>query len=185
MAVVGRSNEPARAIVAEVIAFLADRLKVLLRDQGQRHDLVDAVFALGDDDIVRIVAKVTALGEFLGTEDGANLLAGYKRAVNILKAEEKKGALPTGEPNASAPGEEGALTAAVGAMEAEVAAALDKEDYAAAMTALATLRGPVDAFFDKVLVNSDVPSERENRLRLLIKVRDAMGRVADFGQVTG
>jgi glycyl-tRNA synthetase beta chain len=169
----------------DLIAFFADRLKVLLRDQGQRHDLVDAVFALGDDDIVRIVAKVTALGEFLGTEDGKNLLAGYKRAVNILKAEEKKGALPTGEPNASAPAEEGALTAAIGVMEAEVGAALDKEDYAAAMTALASLRAPVDAFFDKVLVNSDVPAERDNRLRLLVKVRDAMGRVADFSQVTG
>jgi glycyl-tRNA synthetase beta chain len=181
-----RTRLPLRTFASDdLIAFFADRLKVLLRDQGQRHDLVDAVFALGDDDIVRIVAKVTALGEFLGTEDGTNLLAGYKRAVNILKAEEKKGALPAGEPNASAPGEEGALTGAVGVMEVELTAALDKEDYAAAMTALATLRGPVDAFFDKVLVNSDVPSERENRLRLLIKVRDAMGRVADFGQVTG
>jgi glycyl-tRNA synthetase beta chain len=168
-----------------IAAFFADRLKVLLRDQGQRHDLVDAVFALGDDDIVRIVAKVSALGDFLGTEDGKNLLAGYKRAVNILKAEEKKGALPAGEPNASASGEEGALTAAVGQMEAAVCKALDNEDYAAAMTALAALRAPVDAFFDKVLVNSDVPAERDNRLRLLAKVRDAMGRVADFGQVTG
>jgi glycyl-tRNA synthetase beta chain len=181
-----RTRLPLRTFASDdLIAFFADRLKVLLRDQGQRHDLVDAVFALGDDDIVRIVAKVTALGEFLGTEDGTNLLAGYKRAVNILKAEEKKGALPAGEPNASAPGEEGALTGAVGVMGVELTAALDKEDYAAAMTALATLRGPVDSFFDKVLVNSDVPSERENRLRLLIKVRDAMGRVADFGQVTG
>jgi glycyl-tRNA synthetase beta chain len=181
-----RTRLPLKSFASDdLIAFFADRLKVLLRDQGQRHDLVDAVFALGDDDIVRIVAKVTALAEFLGTEDGANLLAGYKRAVNILKAEEKKGALPVGEPNASAPGEEGALTAAVIEMEASVAAALDKEDYAAAMTALAKLRGPVDAFFDKVLVNSDVASERENRLRLLTKVRDAMGRVADFGQVTG
>jgi glycyl-tRNA synthetase beta chain len=171
--------------VAAILAFFADRLKVLLREQGERHDLVDAVFALGDDDIVRIVSKVNALSTFLGTEDGKNLLAGYKRAVNILKAEEKKGALPAGEPNAQAPGEEGALTNAVGHMEVEVGKALAKEDYAAAMRALAKLRGPVDAFFDKVLVNSDVPAERENRLRLLVKVRDAMGRVADFGQVTG
>ncbi|THD51315.1 glycine--tRNA ligase subunit beta [Phenylobacterium sp.] len=169
----------------DLIAFFADRLKVLLREQGERHDLVDAVFALGDDDIVRIVSKVNALSGFLGTEDGKNLLAGYKRAVNILKAEEKKGPLPTGEPNASAPGEEGALTNAVGHMEVEVGKALDKEDYAAAMRELALLREPVDAFFDKVLVNSDVAAERENRLRLLIKVRDAMGRVADFGQITG
>jgi glycyl-tRNA synthetase beta chain len=169
----------------DLIAFFADRLKVLLREQGQRHDLVDAVFALGDDDIVRIVSKVNALESFLGTEDGKNLLAGYKRAVNILKAEEKKGPLPTGEPSTSSPGEEGALTNAVGHMEVEVGKALAKEDYAAAMQALAALRAPVDAFFDKVLVNSDVPAERENRLRLLLKVRDAMGRVADFGQVTG
>jgi glycyl-tRNA synthetase beta chain len=169
----------------DLIAFFADRLKVLLREQGERHDLVDAVFALGDDDIVRIVSKVNALSGFLGTEDGKNLLAGYKRAVNILKAEEKKGDLPAGEPNAAAPGEEGALTNAVGHMHVEVGKALDKEDYAAAMRQLALLREPVDAFFDKVLVNSDVPAERENRLRLLIKVRDAMGRVADFGQITG
>jgi glycyl-tRNA synthetase beta chain len=169
----------------DLLAFFADRLKVLLREQGERHDLVDAVFALGDDDIVRIVSKVNALSGFLGTEDGKNLLAGYKRAVNILKAEEKKGALPSGEPNASAPGEEGALTNAVGHMEVEVGKALETEDYAAAMRELAKLREPVDAFFDKVLVNSDVAAERENRLRLLVKVRDAMGRVADFSQITG
>ena len=167
----------------ELIAFFADRLKVLLRDQGERHDLVDAVFALGDDDLVRIVSKVGALSGFLGTEDGRNLLAGYRRAVNILKAEEKKGALPIGEP-VDAEAQEGALFTAVGRMENEVGQALDMEDYAAAMQALAALRAPVDAFFDKVLVNSDVPAERENRLRLLLKVRDAMGRVADFGQVT-
>jgi len=169
----------------ELIGFFADRLKVLLREQGQRHDLVDAVFALGDDDIVRIVSKVNALEGFLGAEDGKNLLAGYKRAVNILKAEEKKGALPSGEPNVSAQAEEGALTNAVGHMEVELGRALAKEDYQAAMRALAALREPVDAFFDKVLVNSDVPAERENRLRLLVKVRDAMERVADFSQVSG
>jgi glycyl-tRNA synthetase beta chain len=180
-----RSRLPLKAFAPDdLIAFFADRLKVLLREQGQRHDLVDAVFALGDDDIVRIVSKVNALEGFLGTEDGKNLLAGYKRAVNILKAEEKKGALPTGEPVAAA-GEEGALYNAVGHMEVEVEKALAKEDYEAAMTALAALREPVDAFFDKVLVNSDVAAERDNRLRLLLKVRDAMGRVADFSQITG
>lgn len=170
---------------AELIGFFADRLKVLLREQGQRHDLVDAVFGLGDDDLVRIVSKVNALEGFLGTDDGKNLLAGYKRAVNILKAEAKKGPLPVGEPADAAGGEEGALTNAVGHMEVEVGKALAKEDYEAAMQALAALRGPVDAFFDKVLVNSDIASERENRLKLLVKVRDAMGRVADFGQITG
>ena len=176
---------PYTEISEEVLAFLADRLKVALRDQGKRHDLVDAVFALGDDDLVRIVARVEALTDFLTAEDGANLLAGYKRATNILKAEEKKGALPTGDAVAmpGAVAEEVALIAAISLAEPEVAAALHAEDFAAAMRALSKLRNPVDAFFEKVLVNSDVPAERENRLRLLAQVRDAMGRVADFGQV--
>jgi glycyl-tRNA synthetase beta chain len=168
-------------------AFFADRLKVSLRDQGKRHDLVDAVFALGDDDLVRIVSRVEALDGFLKTEDGANLLAGYKRASNILKAEEKKGALPAGEatPLAGAPGEEAALLSALTAAAPKLDAALKAEDFAAAMTALAALRAPVDMFFDKVLVNSDVAAERDNRLKLLGQVRDLMGRVADFSQVSG
>ena len=171
----------------DLLAFFADRLKVLLRDQGERHDLVDAVFALGDDDLVRIVAKVKALSAFLAAEDGKNLLAGYRRAVNILKAEEKKGPLPAGAPvaMADAPAAEATLVAAVERMEGHLGPALAAEDFAGAMGALAALREPVDAFFDKVLVNSDVSSERENRLRLLAAVRDAMGRVADFSLVTG
>jgi glycyl-tRNA synthetase beta chain len=173
--------------VADVLAFFADRLKVLLREQGQRHDLVDAVFALGDDDLVRIVARVAALDGFLKTEDGANLLAGYKRATNILKAEEKKGSLPTGAAVqlADAPPEETALLAALDTAEPAVDAALASEDFAAAMRALAGLRAPVDGFFDKVLVNADNAAERDNRLRLLIRVREAMGSVADFAQVVG
>ena len=174
-------------VVRELRAFFADRLKVLLRDQGRRHDLVDAVFALGDDDLVRIVRRVEALDAFLGTDDGANLLAGYKRASNILKAEAKKGDLPTG-PAADLPGapaEETALVAAIRAAGPRVEAALQAEDFAAAMAALAALRGPVDAFFEAVLVNSDVPAERDNRLRLLGQVRDLTGRVADFGQISG
>lgn len=172
----------------ELIAFFADRLKVLLRDQGQRHDLVDAVFALGDDDLVRIVRRVEALGAFLATDDGVNLLAGYKRASNILKAEAKKGDVPTGMVQTGLPNqpeEETALAFAVGAAGTAVDQALQTEDFAAAMTALSQLRSPVDAFFDKVMVNSDVPAERDNRLKLLGQVRDVMGRVADFGQVTG
>jgi glycyl-tRNA synthetase beta chain len=168
-------------------AFFADRLKVSLRDQGKRHDLVDAVFALGDDDLVRIVARVEALDGFLKTEDGANLLAGYKRASNILKAEEKKGALPAGDATAltGAPAEEAALLAALAAAAPKLEAALKSEDFAAAMTALAGLRGPVDLFFDKVLVNSENLAERDNRLKLLGQVRDLMGRVADFSQISG
>lgn len=170
----------------ELGLFLLDRLKVLLRDQGKRHDLVDAVFALGDDDLVRIVARVEALSAFLATEDGTNLLQGYKRAVNILKAEEKKGELPTGAPSRAAePAEEGALFDALAALTPKLDAALAAEDFTGAMTALAALRAPVDAFFVGVLVNSEVAAERENRLRLLQQVRDAMGRVADFSLVTG
>ncbi|HET9159810.1 MAG TPA: glycine--tRNA ligase subunit beta [Caulobacteraceae bacterium] len=170
-----------------LLDFFADRLKVSLRDEGKRHDLVDAVFALGDDDLVRIVARVEALSSFLATEDGANLLAGYKRATNILKAEEKKGKLPTGIAVAmkDAPAEEGALIAALADTEPKVAKALQVEDFEAAMRGLATLRAPVDAFFDMVLVNSTLPEERDNRLRLLAQVRDAMGRVADFSLISG
>jgi glycyl-tRNA synthetase beta chain len=171
----------------DLLAFFADRLKVLLRDQGKRHDLVDAVFALGDDDLVRIVRRVEALDAFLATDDGANLLAGYKRASNILRAEEKKGPLPAGEPLAlaGAPAEETALIAAAASAATAVDAALQTEDFAAAMRALAALRAPVDAFFDKVLVNSDIAAERDNRLKLLGQVRAVMGRVADFGQISG
>jgi glycyl-tRNA synthetase beta chain len=183
-----RTRLPLRRFCSEdLLAFFADRLTVLLREQGQRHDLVAAVFALGDDDLVRIVSRVNALDEFLGTEDGKNLLAGYKRAVNILRAEEKKGPLPSGEPAdmPSAPPEESGLIARLGHVEIEVGKALEREDFEAAMRELSRLREPVDAFFDKVMVNSDVAAERDNRLRLLVKVRDAMGRVADFSQVTG
>ena len=168
--------------------FFADRLKVLLRDEGKRHDLVDAVFALGDDDLVRIVRRVEALDAFLAMDDGANLLAGYKRASNILRAEEKKGAVPTGMVETGLPGQpeaETSLAFAAAAAATAVEAALETEDFAAAMTALARLRAPVDAFFDQVMVNSDVPAERENRLKLLGQVRAVMGQVAEFGMIAG
>ena len=174
--------------IKELIEFFADRLTVLLRDQGQRHDLVAAVFALGDDDLVRIVRRVEALAAFLATDDGANLLGGYKRASNILRAEEKKGAVPTGMVRTGLPNQpeqEVALAFAVGAARTAVETALEHEDFAAAMSALAGLRAPVDAFFEAVLVNSDVAEERENRLKLLGQVRDVMGQVADFGQIAG
>ena len=174
--------------VSELLAFFADRLTVLLRDQGQRHDLVAAVFALGDDDLVRIVRRVEALAAFLATDDGANLLAGYKRASNILRAEEKKGPVPTGMVQTGLPNQpeaETTLAFAVNAARTAVETALETEDFAAAMTALAGLRAPVDAFFEAVMVNSEVPEERDNRLKLLGQVRDVMGQVADFGQIAG
>jgi glycyl-tRNA synthetase beta chain len=174
---------------AELLAFFADRLKVALRDQGKRHDLVDAVFALGDDDLVRITARVEALDGFLKTDDGANLLAGYRRAVNILKAEAKK------NPGESYDGmfdlarasiaEETALAVAIDRARGVLGEQVEAEDFAGAMGSLATLRAPVDAFFDKVLVNDPDPAVRLNRLRLLSQMRDAAGRVADFSLVTG
>lgn len=171
----------------QLLAFFADRLKVTLKDQGKRHDLVDAVFALGDDDLVRIVARVEALDAFLKTDDGKTLMAGYKRASNILKAEEKKGWKAEGErgllDDASAP--EAALYDALRMVEPALAAALAKEDFTGAMQELAGLRGPVDAFLDGVFVNSEVAAERDNRLKTLAAVRDAMGQVADFSLVAG
>ncbi|HWW25858.1 MAG TPA: glycine--tRNA ligase subunit beta [Caulobacter sp.] len=180
-------SRAARAVVFDLLAFFGDRLKVTLKDQGKRHDLVDAVFALGDDDLVRIVARVEALDGFLKTDDGKNLLAGYKRASNILKAEEKKGWKGEGErvllDDASAP--EVQLHDALRMVEPALKTALDAEDFTAAMRELAGLRGPVDAFLDGVFVNSDVPAERDNRLKTLAAVRDAMGQVADFSLIGG
>ncbi|MBI1683029.1 glycine--tRNA ligase subunit beta [Caulobacter hibisci] len=168
-----------------LLAFFADRLKVTLKDQGKRHDLVDAVFALGDDDLVRIVARVEALDGFLKTDDGKTLLAGYKRAANILKAEEKKGALPEGEPEepAADSAAEVGLYQALRLLKAPLAEALAKEDFTGAMAQLAALREPVDAYLDGVFVND--PEHRDNRLKTLAAVRSAMGQVADFGLVAG
>jgi glycyl-tRNA synthetase beta chain len=174
---------------SDLLAFFADRLKVLLREEGRRHDLVDAVFALGDDDLVRIVARVEALDGFLKTDDGANLLAGYKRAVNILRAEAKKNPKETydGAPDPArfAEPEEQALNKALQSTLEAMEPQLDREDFTAAMASLAGLRGPVDAFFDKVLVNDERPEIRMNRLRLLSQIRDAANRVADFSLIAG
>ncbi len=176
-----------RKSTIDLLAFFADRLKVTLKDQGKRHDLVDAVFALGDDDLVRIVARVEALDAFLKTDDGKTLMAGYKRASNILKAEEKKGWKAEGPrgllDDASAP--EVALSDALRLVEKPLADALAAEDFTGAMTQLAGLRGPVDAFLDGVFVNSEVKEERDNRLKTLAAVRDAMGQVADFSLIAG
>jgi glycyl-tRNA synthetase beta chain len=174
-----------------LLAFLADRLKVQLREQGKRHDLVDAVFALGDDDLVRIVARIEALDAFLRTEDGANLLAGSKRAANILAAEEKKGKWSADESKGDVDaaklveaGEKSLHDALAKALPA-ARAAVEKEDFAVAMKALAGLRAPVDAFFDKVLVNAEDPALRRNRLLLLSRFREALSAVADFSKIEG
>jgi glycyl-tRNA synthetase beta chain len=178
---------PRAAIIAELLSFFADRLKVQLRDQGARHDLVDAVFALeGQDDILMIVRRVEALAAFLATDDGKNLLAGTKRAANILRIEEKKdGRAYDGAPDASlyAQDEEKALAAAIDRAKADAGAAVANEDFAAAMTAMAGLRPAVDAFFDKVTVNADDKAVRENRLKLLNEIRAATRAVADFSKI--
>ena len=172
----------------DLLAFFADRLKVHLREKGARHDLIDAVFALpGQDDLLMIVRRVDALGSFLDTDDGKNLLAGHRRAANILKAEEKKGDAFEGAYDAAllqAP-EEKALAEALATAAADAAAAVAGEDFAAAMRALSTLRAPVDAFFTAVTVNAAEPALRANRLRLLAGLRDAMRTVADFSRIGG
>ena len=174
---------------ADLLSFFADRLKVQLREQGARHDLVDAVFALeGQDDLLMIVRRVEALGKFLDTDDGKNLLAGYKRATNIIRIEEKKDKRDyTGAPDArryQLP-EEKALAEVVDVAKKEASAAVGKEDFAAAMTAMAKLRPRVDAFFDKVTVNVDDKALRENRLKLLNEIREATRAVADFSKIEG
>lgn len=173
----------------DLLSFFADRLKVHLREQGARHDLIDAVFALeGQDDLLMVVRRVEALGAFLATEDGANLLAGTKRAANILRAEEKKdGAAISGAPHADHLAEpaEIALAAAIDTARSQIRDALSREDLAGAMTALAGLRAPVDTFFDDILVNAEDADLRLNRLRLLAEIREATREVADFSKIAG
>jgi len=208
-----------------LLAFFADRLKVHLREQGARYDLIDAVFALGSaasapsplvgegrgrgssskratptpspspqgggeqmDDLLMIVRRVEALGKFLDTDDGKTLLAGVKRATNILRIEEKKDGHPydgAPDPNLLVQGEEKELNRAIAAAEANAKKAVGEEDFEAAMRAMAKLRGPVDRFFDKVTVNADDPSFRENRLKLLSRIRAATLTVADFSKIEG
>jgi len=180
---------PQEAVTSELLSFLADRLKVQLREQGARHDLVDAVFALeGQDDLVMIIRRVEALAAFLDTEDGKNLLAGYKRAANILRIEEKRdNTAYTGAPSPQLyrEAEERALAGAITTAAAEAGAAVAREDFASAMSAMARLRPHVDAFFDKVTVNADDAEVRANRLRLLNEIRAATRTVADFSRIEG
>ncbi len=174
---------------SDLLSFFADRLKVALKEKGIRHDLIDAVFSLGnEDDLVRLVARVEALQAFLKSDDGTNLLAGYKRAANILKAEEKKdGKTFTSEvlENKLAEPAEKALFAALTKARAAITAALDKEDFAAAMQQMSSLRVPVDGFFEGVKVNADDKQVRENRLNLLASLRATLHQVADFSKIEG
>ena len=178
---------------ADLLDFFAERLKVQMRDKGVRHDVIDAVLALGnEDDLVRLLARVEALQSFLGTDAGKNLLTGYGRAANIVRAEERKdktlAAKIAGAPDVALLelGEEKAVASALAEVERTVKPALQKEDFALAMQAFAGLRGPIDAFFDKVTVNvQDRPDLRLNRLKLLNQIRATMDAVADFSKIEG
>lgn len=183
------SAERAEAVPGELLDFFADRLKVHLREAGTRHDLVTAVFALGgEDDLVRLLARVEALSGFLGTDDGANLLVAYRRAANILRIEEKKDGVAY---RGSVDGarlqlpQEQALAAALDSVEPAAREAIAQEDFGLAMAALAKLRAPVDAFFDDVTVNADDAALRTNRLHLLARIVAVMGEVADFSKIEG
>ncbi|WP_420431381.1 glycine--tRNA ligase subunit beta [Hyphobacterium sp.] len=180
----------AKSCAKDLLDFFADRLKVHLKDDGISHDVIDAVFALGDDDLVRVTNRARALQGFLDTDDGKALLAGYKRAANILKAEEKKdgeGAFEGDLDDGYSPveTEEKALIAALGDVRPAAAEAVEAEDFEGAMSALAQLRASVDAFFDKVTVNDKDNMLRRNRLRLLAQIRQAAHTVADFSRIEG
>jgi len=171
-----------------VLRFIVERLRVQLRVEGARHDVLAAVFAAGaDDDITRLLARTDAVAAFLATPDGANLLTASRRAANILRIEDKRDGPHDGpvDPALLALPEEQALAAALDAAEPAVRHSIEGERYAAAMTALAALRPTLDAFFDKVTVNAPDAALRRNRLRLLARVPAAMGRAADFSQIEG
>ena len=175
--------------LVEIADFMTDRIKVALRDKGVRHDLIDAVAPVGgQDDLVLLVSTVAALQSFLATDDGANLLAGYKRAANILRIEEKKdkasyaGAV---DPGLLRSDEEQAIYAAIATANDLIADEIAAEKFDSAMGVLANLRGPVDAFFEKVKVNDDDPAVRTNRLNLLARIKQAAHLVADFSKIEG
>lgn len=185
-----KASEPnCSEIIANLLGFFADRLKIYLREQGARHDLIDAVFSVaGEDDLLMIVKRVEALARFLDTEDGKNLLAGVKRATNIIRIEERKDSRTfVGQPDSSllVQAEEKALATAIASADAQARRAVEAEDFETAMRALAKLRAPVDAFFDKVTVNADDPRFRENRLKLLCRIREATLAVADLSRIEG
>ncbi len=184
----GQKGNGFNSLVANVLDFFADRLKVQQREAGVRHDLIDAVFALGgEDDLVRLLARVRALQSFVTTDDGANLLAGYKRAANILKKEGVDASAPVArEPLSYTPEkDEAALIAALDAAEPAAARAVEAEDFEAAMAALASLRAPIDAFFETVTVNDPDAAKRAARLNLLARVRASVHTVADFSRIEG
>jgi glycyl-tRNA synthetase beta chain len=182
----GQIIDEATGISEAILDFLEDRLKVQQREAGVRHDLIDAVFALGDeDDLVRLLARVKALQAFVGTDDGADLLTGYKRAANILKKENWEERRDPRSQSYDPLPEEAQLDETLDVAEPRAKQAIEEEDFERAMKVLASLRRPVDAFFDKVTVNDPDPQKRSRRLNLLARLRDAVDRVADFSKIEG
>ena len=199
------AQEAGKALFNDLLAFFADRLKVHLKDEGVKHDVIDAVFALGDDDLVRVTKKARALQAFMNSDDGQALLQGYRRAANILTAEEKKGfdlasaraeavsgsdkdtdaALMIAIAKTADAAEERALIAAIEGADEVASVALTSEDFEGAMSALSQLREPVDAFFEAVVVNAEDSMVRRNRLLLLSRIREAADQVADFSRLEG
>jgi glycyl-tRNA synthetase beta chain len=173
--------------ILDLLSFFHDRFKVYLKDEGARHDAIDAVLSADADNLLLVARRLEALIVFINEEDGKNLLAGTKRAANILGSEEKKGTVIADSVDAALFNneEEKALFAAVQSAETKAAAAIAKEDFSAAMSAMAELRAPVDAFFDKVMVNDENEAIRANRLALLAKIRFVTGQVADFSKISG
>ncbi len=185
---VDAGGQPTNQIAIEILDFLAERLRVQLRADGARHDVLAAVFAAGaDDDINRLLARADAVTELLGTDDGANLLIAYRRAANILRIEDRKDGPHDGLPEASLirTAQEEAVASALGDLAIRLPDMLEREDYGRAMSAMARLRPPLDAFFDHVTVNAPEPELRRNRLRLLSAVKATMDRVADFSRIEG
>ena len=176
-------------VADDLLGFFADRLKVHLKGEGVRHDLIDAVFSLGgEDDLVRLLARVDALSAFVSTDDGANMLAAHKRATNILRIEEKKDGCSyagTADESVLVDDAERNLFAALNVAGAASAALLSEEKFQDAMAELAKLRGPLDAFFEDVMVNADDKNVRENRLKLLSQIQSVMGEIADFSKIEG
>jgi len=177
------SISPLHIVNEALLKFTFERIKVYIGDTGIRHDLIDAVFALVEDDLVAIVNRVTALQDFIGTVDGENLLAGYKRAANILKAEAKKGDLPTGDPKRPEDANGAALFDAMTAASPKITAALQSEDYAKAMKSLANLRAPIDEFFTHTQIITDDTAVRDNNLRLLAMMGKTTRQIADFERI--
>jgi glycyl-tRNA synthetase beta chain len=176
-------------VPTDLLSFLHDRLKVYLRDQGIRHDIIDACIAMdGSDDLTLLVKRATALNDALKTDDGENLIQGFKRANNILtQAEEKDGVEYSygADIKFAENDEEKALFAALDAAEAKIKPAMDTQDFTTAMAAMADLRGPIDAFFETVQVNADNQMVRRNRLNLLHRIREICSSVADLTQIEG